>query len=327
MNISVALPKKVESSEELSKVFPNWNYKEFEAKVGIKQRHLVEEGETALDLAFEASSKCLEAYNKADIDMVILCTQSPDYKLPTSACILHERLGLEKSCGAFDYNLGCSGFVYGLSIVKGFLKANVASNVLLVMSETYSKSIHPEDRSNRSIFGDGAAAMVLSVEDVDNIGNFELFTDGSGYDKLIIKNGGARHLYDKDAKKLEYGTENIYDDNHIYMNGPDIFKFTIDRVPKLVETTLEKNAIAKEDVDYYIFHQANAFILNFLCRKIKLPKDRFCIDIANTGNTVSATIPIALKNEIDRGDVKEGDKVMLVGFGVGLSMGATIVEL
>lgn len=324
--IAFFLPEKIVTNVDLQKRFPNWDSVSFEKKVGIKQRHISGKNETALDLALKASEKCFASIDKSIIDFVLLCTQSPDYFLPTSACILQDKLGLSKNCGALDFNLGCSGYVYGLSLAKGLLKGRIANNILLVVAETYSKHIHRNDRTNLSIFGDAAAATIITKNDEDKIGEFVLHTDGSGYDKLIVKNGGSKFPVDTNAPEIEYGTDNVFTDNHLYMNGLDIFTFTIENVPVLVEETLIKNELKKEDVDFYIFHQANAFMLNFLRKKCKIPKEKFIIDMEDTGNTVSATIPIALKKALDLGIIIPNQKVMLVGFGVGLSWGATIIK-
>ncbi len=327
MSIRLAhyLPENILSNADLAAEFPGWNYEEFESKVGIKQRHIALPGETALDLAEKASLRVLEGYDKSLIDYVILCTQSPDYYLPTSACILQNRLGLNKHCGAIDFNLGCSGYVYGLSLAKGLLAANVASNILFVTAETYSKFIHPKDRTNRAIFGDAGAATILTKEESAEIGAFCLGSDGSGAEKLIVKNGASKSPYDVQADEIVYGTDNVYTDNNLYMNGPDIFTFTLENIPQLVTDTLEKNSLGIDDVDLFIFHQANAFMLNFLRKKIRIPKEKFFIELNNTGNTVSCTIPIALEQAIEKGLVKKGDKIFLAGFGVGLSWGATVI--
>lgn len=327
LNIAYYLPTNVLSNVQLQELFPAWDSQSFEKKVGIKKRHIVSSQETALDLALKASEYCLKDYDRSKIDFILLCTQSPEYFLPTSACILQDRLGLSINCGALDYNLGCSGYVYGLSLAKGLFLAGIAKNILLVMAETYSKHIHPLDRTNRSIFGDAAAASIITSTGIGQIGQFVLKTNGKGYDKLIVKNGASRFPIQQNAQEMQYGTNNVYTDNHLYMDGPDIFTFTIENVPPLVEETLVKNQLKKEEVDYYIFHQANAFMLNFLRKKIKIPKDKFYIDMADSGNTVSATIPIALRNAFDRKLIKKGDKVMLVGFGVGLSWGATVLTI
>lgn len=326
MNLQYYLPDRKLTNIELAQEFSNWDYIEFEKKVGITQRHIAAENETALDMAVKASNMLFEEIDKSTIDFVLFCTQSPDYFLPTSACIIQDRLGLNTSCGALDYNLGCSGFIYGLSLAKGLLAGKIANNILLVVSETYNKHIHPSDKVNRAIFGDAAAATIVD-EDSFTIGEFVLGTNGKGFQELIVKNGGQRNRPITKADEYVYGSGNITSDDHLYMNGPEIFNFTLTTIPSLVSQTAEKNKLSIDEIDFFIFHQANEFMLNFLRTKAKIPKEKFCIDLSNTGNTVSATIPIALKNALSKNQVKKGAKIMLVGFGVGLSWGATIITL
>lgn len=326
MNLEYYLPHTVITNQKLAIDFQDWNYKDFENKIGIHQRHVADVNETALDLAEKASLKLFQKIDRSKIDFIILCTQSPDYFLPTSACILQNRLNLSTSCGALDINLGCSGYIYGLALSKGLLQGKIARNVLFVVSETYSKYLHPKDRANRAIFGDAAVATLINEEDL-KIGEFVLGTDGSGFDQLIVKNGGARNGQIEGVVEFEYGSGNISSDDYLYMNGPAIYNFTINKIPALVTETVQKNGIGLDEVDYFIFHQANEYMLNYLRRKSQIPPEKFCIDMASTGNTVSATIPIALKNSIANKKIHEGNKVMLVGFGVGLSWGATIITI
>lgn len=326
-DIGVYLPDKVVTNETLKHEFPEWDYLKIQDKIGISQRHIVEEWETAMDLAYMASEMVLNNKNKESVDFLILCTQSPDYLLPTTACVLQDKLGLSKASGALDFNLGCSGFVYGLALAKGLLTAGISTNLLFVTAETYSKHINKEDIANRAIFGDGATASLIKNQDCLKIGEFTLGTDGSGKDNLIIQNGGMRNSYDLNAQKMEYGNGNYYTNNNLYMNGPEIFNFTIEMVPPLIKRNLEANNLLINDIDYFIFHQANKFMLEYLRRKIGISEEKFCIDISKTGNTVSNTIPIALKNSIDKGIIGKGNKVMLVGFGVGYSWGAVTIEI
>jgi 3-oxoacyl-[acyl-carrier-protein] synthase-3 len=325
--IEYYLPEMVLSNKDIERVFPDLDSAKFEKKIGIRQRHIAQEDETSLDLAFEASQLLFKTYDKKRVDFLLLCTQSPDYFLPTSACILQEKLGLRNNIGAFDFNLGCSGFVYGLAIAKGLVVANLAESVLLVTSETYSKFIYPKDRSNRMIFGDGAAATIIEKSGKDLIKEFSLGTNGSGYNNLIVKNGAARNRFGKNVQEIEYSSGNITTDNHLYMNGPAIFNFTIEAIPVVIEDALKKNHLNMEQVDYFIFHQANKYMLDYLRTKMNIPSERFYVNMENTGNTVSATIPIAMKDCLDNKIIKSGDKVLLVGFGVGYSWGATIVEI
>lgn len=325
--IETYLPESILSNEMISSQFPEWNPDKIEKKIGIKQRRVVSNSETALDLAVEAGKKVLKNYDSDKIDFVILCTQSPDYFLPTSACILQTKLGLKTSVGAFDYNLGCSGFIYGLTMAKAFIGSNMAKSVLLVMSDTYTKHINALDFADRSIFGDGATAIIVESCQEPQIHDFVVGTDGKGAENLIIPNGGMRNMFDPDAILIEDSSGNKRTKNDLYMNGPEIFNFTIEAVPSLVRKVLFKNNTAAENINYFIFHQANKFMLDYLRKKIKIPKDKFYNNMLLTGNTVSSTIPIALKDCIDNNIVKSGDKVLLCGFGVGYSWGATIITI
>lgn len=325
--IEYYLPETIITNDNLEKDFPDWSSDKIEKKIGIRERHIVKENETAFDLALRASQKVLKNYNKDKIDLLMLCTQSPDYYLPTSACILQDKLGLKTNIGAFDYNLGCSGFIYGLALAKGLIFSNIATNILLITSETYTKHIHPKDKSNRTIFGDAAAAVIIEKSEEEHIGEFVLGTDGSGYKNLIVPNGGLRNKYNPDAKEIDDGSGSIRTDNNLYMNGPEIFNFTIKAVPKVVSETLKKNNITLNEVDYIIFHQANKYMNEYLRKKINIPKDKFYLNLLHTGNTVSATIPIAIKDCLDNNIIKKGDKILIVGFGVGYSWGGTIVKL
>jgi 3-oxoacyl-[acyl-carrier-protein] synthase III len=327
MKIEYYLPEKIYSNSDLEKEFPDWTADKIEAKIGIRERHIVKNSETALDLATEASKLVLQNFDKEKIDFVLLCTQSPDYFLPTSACILQDRLGLRKNIGALDFNLGCSGFIYGLALAKSLMNTGIATNVLLVTSETYSKHMHPKDRANRSIFGDGAAAAIIEYSDLGKIHEFVLGTDGSGRNNLIVTCGGMRQPSQEPAAEQTDENGNFYSPNHLYMNGPEIFNFTIENIPPLVEAVIRKNNLTFEQVDYFIFHQANKYMLDYLRKKSKIPVEKYYNNMLSTGNTVSATIPIALKECITHGTIQPGNKIMLVGFGVGYSMGAVIIEL
>lgn len=327
LNISIYLPENVLTNDDLNVEFPSWDSTKIQDKIGIKQRHIASENDTALDLAFYATKKLLDNNEGILIDFLILCTQSPDYFLPTTACILQDRLGLPKTIGAFDYNLGCSGYIYGLAIAKGLLFSGISKNLLLITSETYSKHIYIKDIANRAIFGDAATATLISKSDCLKIGEFTLGTDGSGRENLIVQNGGLRNAFNPNAQEIEYGSSNLYTMNNLYMNGPEIFNFTIENVPPFVKRNLEANKLLLNDIDYFIFHQANQLMLEYLRKKIGIPNEKFCVDLINTGNTVSNTIPIALKNALDNKVIQKGNKVMLGGFGVGYSLGAITIEI
>jgi 3-oxoacyl-[acyl-carrier-protein] synthase-3 len=317
-------PEKILTNEALEERFPEWTSEIIEKKLGIVQRHVVADDETALDLAVKVGGKILENYDKESIDFLILCTQSPDYYLPTSACILQEKLGLSTRLGAFDFNLGCSGYVYGLGIAKGFIESNIADKVLFITSETYTKNIHPLDKGNLTIFGDAATATIIERSKTEHLLEFVFGTDGTGASNLIIPNGGLRNRYDKDALLID-DEGSCRTGNDLFMNGPEIFDFTIQRIPELVLETLAKHQLLLENIDYFIFHQANQYMLDYLRKKMKIPEDKFFMDMRDTGNTVSSTIPIALQKCSNK--LKQGDLVLLAGFGVGYSWGATVIQI
>jgi 3-oxoacyl-[acyl-carrier-protein] synthase-3 len=325
--ISYYLPEKVMTNEELVKEFPEWSVEKVAQKVGVDSRHLAADNETAGDLAEKAARKLFEEYqiDPRSIDFLMLCTQSPDYFLPSTACVLQDRLSIPTSAGAFDYNLGCSGCVYGMAIAKGLISAGIANNVLLLTAETYNKYLYPSDKSNRSIFGDGAAACLISLEGFAEIGEFSLGTDGSGANNLIVKTGASRQR-ETTGLSVEDEEGHIWYDDYLYMNGGAIFNFTLDAVPTMMAQILEKNHIEKDEVDYYVFHQANKFMLNTIRKICVLPKDKFYVNLAKTGNTVSSTVLIGLKDCMENQAVKSGDRVMISGFGVGLSWGGTILN-
>lgn len=324
--ISYYLPAKKVTNEDLVSEFPEWTVDKIANKVGVSTRHVVDRNETAADLATEAAEKLFQEHgiNRSSVDFVLLCTQSPDYYLPTSACIIQNRLGLSTSCGALDFNLGCSGFIYGLSLAKGLIAANIAQNVLLLTAETYSKHIHPRDKGNRTIFGDAAAATLVSTEGFASIEEFSLGTDGRGADNLIVKKGGLRQPYEKNDLKFDENS-NPSSSDFLYMNGGEIFNFTSEAVPALVNKLYEKNEINKEDVNLFVFHQANKYMINYLRKLLSIDKEKFYEYLENVGNTVSSTIPIALY-EAERENKLVGN-ILLAGFGVGYSWGGVVLKV
>jgi 3-oxoacyl-[acyl-carrier-protein] synthase-3 len=322
--IAYYLPDTTLSNEQISQDFPEWSTDRIESKLGIRSRHIVTDESTS-DLAVKAAEKLFTEYNisPAEVDFVILCTQSPDYFLPTTACLVQNRLGIPTSAGAFDFNLGCSGYVYGLAIAKGLVAGGIASNILLITSEKYTKFIHKDDKSNKAIFGDGATATLISTEGFADILDFELGTDGQGGENLIVKNGATLHP-NRDGEDTVDGAGNVYNPNNLYMDGPAIFKFTTVAVPKLVENTLLKNNLTLNDIDYTIFHQANNLILETLRKKVGIPVEKYYIDVRDVGNTVSSTIPIAIKESMLVN--KLTGNILLVGFGVGYSWGGCVLK-
>lgn len=325
--ISYFLPIKVVTNEDLIKEFPEWTAEKVAGKVGVSERHIVAEKETASDMATQVAEKLFAEHkiDRSTIDFVLLCTQSPDYFLPTSACLIQNRLGLSTSCGALDFNLGCSGFVYGLSLAKGLIAANIAKNVLLLTAETYSKHIHPKDKGNRTIFGDAAAATLISTEGIASIEDFSLGTDGRGAENLMIKKGGLRQPNAKDDLIFDE-SGNPTSSDYLYMNGGEIFNFTSEAVPILVEQVLGKNQLTKNEIHLFVFHQANKYMMNYLRKLIDIEPEKFYFYLEKVGNTVSSTIPIALYEAMKENRIPKGSNVLLAGFGVGYSWGGTLLK-
>lgn len=293
---------------------------------GVESRRKASKNETAGDLAINAANLLFQENNikPSDIDFLLFCTQSPDYFMPSTACILQNKLGIPTTAGAFSFDLGCSGYVYGLAIANSFVESGLAKNVLLLTADTISKYLHPLDK-NRLLFGDAASATLISTEGMAHIGNFEKGTDGSGFEHIIIRNGGNRHReLTGNIRKDE--TDILHYDDNFDMDGEAVFNFTVDRIPLLIKNCLDKNGILKEDVGYYVFHQANKYMLNTLRKMNKLSKDNFFVDLSDTGNTTSSTVPIGLVKSINTGNIHEGMNVMVAGFGVGLSWAATILK-
>lgn len=325
--ISYYLPEKILTNEALIKDFPEWSVDKVSAKVGVNSRHIAGNGETAGDMAEKAARKLFDEYGiaTADIDFILFCSQSSDYFFPSTACLLQHRLSIPSKAGAFDYNLGCSGCVYGMAVAKGLISAKIAKNVLLLTAETYSKYLHPQDKSNRSIFGDGAAACLISTEGFAEIGEFDLGTNGGGAESLILKTGAAREP-DANGKETIDEEGHVRRDDYLYMNGSEVFNFTLDVVPTMMQNVLCKNGLDQDSVDFYVFHQANKFMLSTIRKICSLPKEKFYINLENTGNTVSSTVLIGLKDCLDNEIIKPGMNVMISGFGVGLSWGGTMLK-
>ena len=323
--ISYYLPEYSLSNEKLGREFPEWGVDKISLKTGIKERRIARENEYASDMAIKSSLKLFKEHklNPKSIDFILYCTQSPDYFLPSTACIIQDKIGVPTTAGALDFNLGCSGFVYGLSLAKGLIATGDAKNVLLITSETYSKHIHPKDKNCRTIFGDAAATTLISDEGDLAIGNFIFGTDGERSNNLIITNGAIRNR-ELSGRDIYIDGAFYKNDNYLFMNGKAIFNFTAKIIPELVEKTLNKNSLSLEDINLHVFHQANRYMLNFIRKIIKIPEKKFFVYMKNCGNTVSSTIPIALTEAKEQN--KLNGNILLAGFGVGLSWSGTVLK-
>jgi len=326
------LPENKLTNEDLAKQFGDWHAGQILSKTGVAVRGVARDDECASDLGVTAARRLFDAGICApdEIDFLIFCTQSPDYFTPTSACLMQDRLGLKTSCGAVDINQGCSGYVYGLALAKSLVEAGTAQTVLLVTADTYMKFINRRDRSLLTLFGDGAAATLIRASEAQSelIGPFVLGTDGRGANQIIVKSGGLRcRATPETAIEKEDSSGNWRSDQNLFMDGGDVFSFALRTVPATLQELLEKASLTIDQVDFLIPHQANKFVLERLRAKLKVPADKFWIDMENCGNTVSSTIPIALESALERGRIKRCDRVALVGFGVGYSWGGTMIEI
>ena len=314
------LPERVLTNDDLAAEFPEWGAAKIAEKTGIEKRHIAAEGELSSDLATAAARKLFASSQvaPASIDFVLFCTQTPDFGLPTTACLLQHRLGLPQSAGALDFNLGCSGYVYGLSLAKALIESGQVRNLLLLTGETYSKLLDSADKTVRTIFGDAGTATLIRAEAGDaaeGIGPVVYGTDGSGGANLICHRGGMRGAAAESSGH-----------DALWMNGPEVFNFTIRVVPPAVEQVLARSGLRLEEIDLFVFHQANRYMLEHLRKKLHVPEEKFVVAMAHCGNTVSCTIPIALREAQIQGRLRAGHRVMLVGFGVGYSWGATVVQ-
>lgn len=320
------------TNEQLEQELGVWSAAKIFDRTGIAVRPIAAPDECASDLGFAAAQQLFAggACVSSDIDFLLFCSQSPDYFLPATACLLQHRLGLRTDCGAFDLNQGCSGFVYGLAVAKGLIEAGAAKNVLLITADTYTKYINAKDSGVRTLFGDAAAATLISAEDADEglIGPFVFGTDGSGAPNLIVPAGGARHPISPETvverKDPDGSCRSL---QNLYMNGREVLDFVLREVPKAVDQLLLRWGHSIENVDHFIFHQANKFLLEQLREKLNIPASKFWMQLETCGNTVSATIPIALQNASKQGVIRSGDNVMVIGFGVGYSWAGAMIRI
>lgn len=320
------LPAGILDNQQLS-AESGWTPDEIFSKTGIRQRHIAAQGECTSDLAAEAVRRLLdEAKIPADtIEFLVLCTQTPDHILPTTACLVQAKLGLPHSCAAFDISLGCSGYIYALAVADSFIRSGLFRRGIVATADTYAKYVHAADRSTRTIFGDGATATLVEVHTGSGLDSFSLGTDGSGAGNFIIPAGGTRLPCTAVTKEpAEDKSGNRRTPENIYMNGPEIFTFTLQRVPEVISQTLKNAGMVLADVNWFIFHQANRYMLEHLRKKLGISADRVLSRLEDVGNTVSSSIPLVMEKASAAGQLHPGQRVLLIGFGVGYSWGAVL---
>ena len=315
--IQFHLPDAVRTNDDLVADNPDWDADKIYAKTGIRARRVAAENETASDLGYAAAEKLLDevGIDRGEIDVLLFCTQSPDHIMPTTACILQRRLGLPSTCGALDYNLGCSGFTYGLWLARALIVSESARNILLVVADTYSRYCDLHDLTTVTIFGDAGAAALVSASregSLARIGPTVVGTDGRGEENVIVRSGGARMRQPRSHL-----------DSYMFMNGPAVFAFALTSVRSAIGHLLERLKLDWSEVDWYLFHQANAFMLDRLRTVMKIPESKMPVDMEDIGNTVGASIPILIRRQLDAGRFQSNQTCVLAGFGVGYAWAMT----
>jgi 3-oxoacyl-[acyl-carrier-protein] synthase III len=329
LDIEYALPDLVVTNEDLNRENPEWDMRNVETKSGVVQRHIAAEGETAFDLAARACDKLFSGgrHDKSEIDAVIFCTQSPDYIMPSNAFLLHEYLDLAENVMAFDYNLACSGYVYGLAIARSLILSGTASKVLLATGDTYSRYINKGDRSARVLFGDGAAVSLVTGSDSEaGIQDLMLATSGKHHRKFYIPAGGCREQALAEVPPEMDASGNLRTRNDIHMDGMAVWSFIQSTVPKQIRSLMERNSLSPDAIDLFVFHQASKMTLDSLTRALRLNPEKVYLNLAQTGNLVSSSLPVALKNALDEGRIRPGNLILISGFGVGLSWGSLLMK-
>jgi len=326
--IEFALPGRRIDNAEFAARHPEWQMEQVALRAGVQTRYWCAEGETALDLAERACLKLRERLGDSfgKVDVLMFCTQTPDHVMPPNACLLQARLGLPKQTAAWDYTLACSGFVYGLFMAKALVQSGSAGHVLLVTADSYSKLISEDDRGPATLFGDGAAATLVSAGQ-GRIGPFSLATNGAGAECFYIPAGGMRlRRSSATSNPLPDQHGNVRSAENIYMNGPAVIDFVKKEIPALVRNFLKSENMTIEQIDLVIFHQASRITLDVLGRTLRIPPEKQFSNLSEVGNTVSASIPLAMREAELQNVLRPGMLVLIVGFGVGLSWGACMIK-
>ncbi|MDU7964904.1 MAG: beta-ketoacyl-ACP synthase III, partial [Clostridium perfringens] len=311
-------PKNLVENEKLQE-FLETSDEWIRTRTGIERRYISLDENTS-DLAVEASKKALSqaGLSAEDIDLIIVATVTPDNFTPSTACIVQDKLGA-KNAWAFDINAACTGFIYALKLGRSLIRSGEANNALIIGAETLSKALNWEDRGSCVLFGDGAGATVLtSTEEDCGIKCVNVKSDGSKGDSLVIQGLPLNSPF-KDGKEVS--------ENYINMNGREIFKFATKVMEESIVEILEKENIKIEDIAAIIPHQANLRIIDYVVKRLGIPREKFITNLQNYGNTSGASIPIALCESIDEGNLKKGDNIIMVGFGGGLTWGAALIKL
>jgi 3-oxoacyl-[acyl-carrier-protein] synthase III len=325
--LSACVPKTVRTNAELTDLLPPAEIDRTIQNIGIVEKRFASPGDCASDLCYVAASRLLAALNVAPetIDVLIFMSQLPDYPVPATAPSLQHRLGLPETCASFDISLGCSGYVYALASAFLYAAQPTIRRVLLLDGETFTRVVSQRDKVNAPLYGDAGTATLVEKGE-SGPAYFSLYSSGAGQDKILIKAGGARHPASSEtivAREAEEG--NVRTDHQLYMDGMEVFNFTIRVVPASILEVLRSANTPLADVDYVVFHQANKFMTDFFAKKIKCPKEKVPYSLGRFGNTSSASIPLTIVTELQH-ELATRKRVLMSGFGAGLSWGAALLE-
>jgi 3-oxoacyl-[acyl-carrier-protein] synthase-3 len=329
IGISACVPQKVSSNHDLLTDYSIEEAEKIINNIGIKEKRHVDDDTTSSDLCFKAADKLLNEMNidRSSIDILIFLSQYPDYRIPATAPILQDRLGLPKSTASFDISLACSGYLYALSNAFSYASQSGVNRVLLLVGETFSKLVSKDDKVNAPLYGDAGTATLIEKK-INSKSTFSLFSDGSGYKSIIINAGGARNPINSINILPEIKENgNIRADNQVYMDGLEVFNFTLKVVPSSVKDILELTGNNRDDIDFYLFHQANKFMIEFFVKKLKLDNSKVPISLDTFGNVSSPTIPLTIVSRLKSDVHMKNKKLLLSGFGAGLSWGAAVINL
>ncbi len=329
--IAHSIPAQTLTNDELRAQYPAWDFDQLEKAAGVFSRRVCAQGETALDFVVRACEQ-LAAQGRLrseDIDAVIFCTQSADYIMPPNSCLLHGRLQLKPEVMAFDINLGCSGYIYGLQVADSLIKSGSAQRVLLATADTSTRFIHPGDRATRCLFGDGGAVSILTgLENGRGIRDIRCGTAGKYYQRVMIPAGGMRLRRSAEtARAMVDESGNLHTEDNLAMDGLGVLSFFNSTMPRAVKKMLERNHLSVDDIDWFVFHQASLVALETLRRILKVPEGKMVYDLADVGNLSSSSIPVALSRALECGKAKSGQLALLCGFGQGLSWGTAVMDL
>jgi 3-oxoacyl-[acyl-carrier-protein] synthase-3 len=314
--VSTCVPSRIVNNLDESLGFDPEEVRKVVAMAGVRERRVVDAGVTASDLCFEAASRLIDrlGWERSSITGLVYVTQTPDYFMPSTACMLQMWLGLGDHCAAFDVGLGCSGYPYGLYIAATMMRGGGHQRILMLHGESPSRFVHPQDHATTLLFSDSGSAAAIEA-DPEGAGHFCLHTDGSGYGGLIVRGGAMRDQHPADPR-----------DNYLFRDGPGIFNFTLKRVPPLVKDALAQSGLGVDEIDSYVFHQSNRFIMKHLMKKCGLPEARVPLTIEDMGNCGGPSVAVTLTRTTPQ--QRERDHAfMLLGYGVGLSWGAAVIKI